>query len=164
MVNPDGIVAGNYRCNTQGHDMNRHFFADNDPQGKVRVAEVELIRTFMEENFSSKDPEKRSKLEMFLDIHAHSGNRDIFVYAPTCEDEEDQEQVRQFPIILDKMSKYFNIDACKFGNEKYKKNCARLGMYRDFTLPYSYTIESSCWGYTADERDRTMQFKELDFI
>jgi murein tripeptide amidase MpaA len=31
MVNPDGIVAGNYRCNISGKDMNRHFYADNDP-------------------------------------------------------------------------------------------------------------------------------------
>ena len=31
MVNPDGIIAGNYRSNTSGNDMNRHFFADNDP-------------------------------------------------------------------------------------------------------------------------------------
>jgi hypothetical protein len=45
----------------------------------------------MEENFSNKNPEKRSKLEMFLDIHAHSGARDIFMYAPSCETEKDQE-------------------------------------------------------------------------
>jgi len=27
----------------------------------------------MEENFSKKVPEKKAKLKMFLDIHAHSG-------------------------------------------------------------------------------------------
>lgn len=28
----------------------------------------------------------------------------------------------------------------------------------------SYTIESSCWGYTDIATDQTLQFKELDFI
>ena len=53
--------------------MNRCFFADDDPEAKMRLTEVELLRSFMEENFSKKDPEKKAKLKMFLDIHAHSG-------------------------------------------------------------------------------------------
>jgi hypothetical protein len=62
--------------------MNRSFFADDDPEAKMRLTEVELLRTFMEENFSKKVLEKKTKLKMFLDIHAHSGQRDIFIYAP----------------------------------------------------------------------------------
>lgn len=53
--------------------MNRCFWADEDPEAKMRLTEVELIRAFMEENFSKKVPEKKNKLKMFLDIHAHSG-------------------------------------------------------------------------------------------
>jgi murein tripeptide amidase MpaA len=87
-INPDGIVAGNYRCNTQGKDMNRCFFADDDPEAKHRLHEVELIRAFMEDNFSKKVPEKRAKLKMFLDVHAHSGQRDIFIYAPHATQED----------------------------------------------------------------------------
>ena len=56
MVNPDGIISGNYRCNTQGKDMNRCFFSDDDPEAKLRLTEVEHIRRFMDENFSVKDP------------------------------------------------------------------------------------------------------------
>lgn len=48
IVNPDGVIIGNYRCNTQGKDMNRHFFADDDPEGmKLRLTEVELIRSYL---------------------------------------------------------------------------------------------------------------------
>jgi hypothetical protein len=39
--------------------MNRCFFADDDPEAKMRLTEVELLRTFMEENFSKKIPEKK---------------------------------------------------------------------------------------------------------
>lgn len=52
MMNPDGIVCGNYRCNTQGKDMNRFFFADGDPECQSRLTEVELFRAFAVENFS----------------------------------------------------------------------------------------------------------------
>lgn len=90
IVNPDGVISGNYRCNTQGKDMNRCFFANDDPEAKHRLTEVEHIRRFMEENFSVKDKDKRQKLKMFLDIHAHSGQRDIFIYAPFATTEEGQ--------------------------------------------------------------------------
>ena len=51
IVNPDGVIIGNYRCNTQGKDMNRHFFADDDPEGlKIRLTEVELIRAYLKAN------------------------------------------------------------------------------------------------------------------
>jgi len=30
VVNPDGVICGNYRTNLQGKDMNRHFFSDDD--------------------------------------------------------------------------------------------------------------------------------------
>ena len=62
--------------------MNRFFFDDDETDVTMRLREVELIRKFMEENFNQDDPEKRNKLKMFLDIHAHSANRDIFIFAP----------------------------------------------------------------------------------
>lgn len=82
MVNPDGIVIGNYRCNTQGKDMNRCFWADDDPEAKVWLTEVEIIRSFLKENFPPSDPEKHQLFQMFLDIHAHSSQKSIFIYAP----------------------------------------------------------------------------------
>ena len=45
IVNPDGVVTGNYRNNLQGKDMNRFFFADDDAEGyRNRALEVEIIR------------------------------------------------------------------------------------------------------------------------
>jgi hypothetical protein len=62
--------------------MNRYFHSDEDPEKKIRLTEVELIRQFMEFHFDNKVPEKRAKLKMFIDVHAHSGQRNIFIYAP----------------------------------------------------------------------------------
>ena len=50
IVNPDGVVIGNYRSNLQGKDMNRHFFADDDPDAnRNRAHEVEVIRTMLKD-------------------------------------------------------------------------------------------------------------------
>ena len=73
MVNPDGVVTGNYRANLQGKDMNRNFFEEDEEEEEC--IEVELIRKYMKDNL-------RGNLRMFLDIHAHSVKKSIFLYAP----------------------------------------------------------------------------------
>ena len=52
MVNPDGIILGNYRTNLQGKDMNRNFYGYDDPEfaRKTRCFEVELIRDYLKSN------------------------------------------------------------------------------------------------------------------
>ena len=162
IVNPDGVIAGNYRCNTQGKDMNRHFFADDDPDGlKIRLTEVELIRSYLK----AKIPKENHDLfKLFLDIHAHSAQNSIFCYAPVDEDANNMSIIKRFPMILDNLSPYFQYDNCKFGNEKYKKNCARLGVFRDFNLYNSFTIESSCYAYEVKGSEDVEQFREDHFL
>lgn len=67
IVNPDGVIIGNYRTTTQGRDPNRCFFSDDDPEGvKNKLTEVEIIRSYLKEKV------KKENLKIFLDIHAHS--------------------------------------------------------------------------------------------
>jgi cytosolic carboxypeptidase protein 2/3 len=47
MINPDGVVCGNYRSNLQGKDMNRNYYADDDKEARERVHEVELLRSLL---------------------------------------------------------------------------------------------------------------------
>ena len=64
--------------------MNRHFYADEDPEGyRNRAFEVEIIRQKLKEKFAG----KRKDFKMFLDIHAHSCAHSIFIYAPQPESE-----------------------------------------------------------------------------
>ena len=53
--------------------MNRHFFEEDEDEEEC--VEVELIRKYMKDNL-------RDNLRMFLDIHAHSVKKSIFLYAP----------------------------------------------------------------------------------
>lgn len=104
IVNPDGVVIGNYRSNLQGKDMNRHFFADEDPEAnKQRAHECEVIRSMLKENF----PKEASRFKLFLDIHAHSAATSIFCYAPMPENQDLIPHVRRLPTLLDANSCYF---------------------------------------------------------
>ena len=86
-------------------------------------------------------------MKLFLDIHSHSKESSIFSFAPVPENAYDVMETRRWSEILDEMSPYFLLGNCTFKNEKYKRNCARLGIFRDYDLPNSYTIETSCFGY-----------------
>ena len=135
--------------------MNRHFYTDDDPEAhKNRAHEVELIRDMMKGVF----PKEANRFKVFLDIHAHSAATSIFSYAPMPENpDRDLAHVKRFPALLDANSAYFSNNNCKWANEKSKRNCARLNVYRDYSVLDSYTIESSCWGYelkgTGNEED-----------
>ncbi len=73
-------MVGNYRSNLQGKDMNRHFFAEDDNEGyRNRAIEVEALRSLLNETFPVG---QRNRFKMFLDIHGHSAQSGIFIYAP----------------------------------------------------------------------------------
>ena len=123
--------------------MNRHFFACGDKEVKKNGCfEVELLRELLLSQFGDVGKER---LKMFLDIHAHSVQSGISIYAPKCS--SDGEEERRLARILANLSEFFEFEHCKFVNEKPKANCARLGIYRDFGVKDSYTIETSCFGY-----------------
>jgi hypothetical protein len=48
MLNPDGVVVGNYRCSLAGLDLNREYREPGAPTPGVR-AYKELVRAFMRE-------------------------------------------------------------------------------------------------------------------
>ena len=70
MLNPDGVVVGNYRCNLAGIDLNRVW---NEPSRKLHPTiwhTKELLKAFARER----------ELSLFCDMHGHSHKRDVFVY------------------------------------------------------------------------------------
>ena len=64
-------------------------------------------------------------------------------------------RTRRFAMLLDDMSEVFNMSSCSYNNAYYKKNCARLGIYKAFQLADSYTIETSCYGFEMKTKKRS---------
>ena len=99
---------------------------------------------------------KEYNLKHFIHLSALGINEAVDSDYAKSKLEGENEIIKNFPFQLVQLSQYFSLAGCKFGNEKYKKNCARLGIFRDYDLTQSFTIESSCWGYTQPKTDATI--------
>lgn len=73
MLNPDGVVAGNYRTSFSGRDLNRSF----DHVGQFMYPEINGLVSFVK-----KLKKQHKKIEFFFDFHSHSSKKDLFAYGP----------------------------------------------------------------------------------
>ena len=107
MLNPDGVVAGNYRTSLFGKDLNRTF----DQSRRFAFPEVfQLLRL-------GEDLKKRHKKQfcIYVDLHGHSIKKNVFMYGPdyTLQD-YNYEISRELPKILGNLTPYFRYYSCSF--------------------------------------------------
>lgn len=71
MVNPEGVIVGNFRCSLTGTDLNRRW--DNPD---------ELIhpQVFFLKNLLRKLVHEKKEILVFCDLHGHSRKNNSFVY------------------------------------------------------------------------------------
>ena len=70
MLNPDGVIIGNYRCSLSGQDLNRQWFA---PSSRL-FPEIHGTKMMIRKTLDSRD------ILMFIDIHGHSRKKNAFIY------------------------------------------------------------------------------------
>ena len=64
MLNPDGVIVGNNRCNLTGYDLNRSWDFDKEFQ-KSACPEIYYVSEMLENILESR------KVELFVDLHGH---------------------------------------------------------------------------------------------
>ena len=145
MLNPDGVVIGNYRCSLSGHDLNRQYL---NPSAKL-FPEPFAIKQMMRKTLECR------KIELYCDFHGHSRQKDIFMYGcgtwagqqnlhQQNNDKKYREQV--FPMMYDRLCANFNFNGSSFTVHKAKESTGRVVMWREFSLANSYTCEASFCG------------------
>lgn len=72
MINPDGVIVGNSRCNIHGFDLNRQW---KDPTYNTSPEILHLKRLILR---------YQGRIQMFLDLHGHSTKKSVFAYG--CHD------------------------------------------------------------------------------
>lgn len=70
MLNPDGVIHGNYRCSLAGVDLNRQYLNPN----VVLHPTIHALK-----NLIIHTSEHRG-VSLFLDIHGHSQHKNVFLY------------------------------------------------------------------------------------
>jgi hypothetical protein len=158
MLNPDGVIHGNYRCSLAGADLNRKY------QSKAITCYPTIIAI---KNLLYRTHKSRG-VALYLDLHGHSKKKNAFIYgcdynrqpekwkAETVlsKDEANSQRVytRLFPYMLSRMSdidkkySHFSFPDCCFGVSKSKAGTGRVVAWRDIAIPAAYTIEMSFCG------------------
>jgi len=139
MLNPDGVIYGNYRCDLLGFDLNRHWkIPDRNMQPTIYYTK-EVIR------FMSKE----RKLSLFCDLHAHSIQQKVFMYGCSYNSTETHKNalVRVIPYLMSQLDTNFSYESSHFNMERYKESTARIVLFKEFGIANSYTCEASFFGY-----------------
>lgn len=151
MLNPDGVILGNYRSCFAGNDLNRKYINPDSRLHPTIFHTKELL----------KKAQAKGGLFTFIDLHAHSRKKNVFIYGPHYPLHNDKYyKMRVLPKLISERTEMFRYFGCKFRNDVNKKKAARLVVWKEFKLPYSYTLEASFHGYLTPQRT-TVQFDEV---
>jgi hypothetical protein len=135
MLNPDGVINGNYRCSLAGCDLNRRWKAPSKVLHPTIYYTKQMIFNFAKER----------DLAVFCDFHGHSRRKNIFMYG--CNVPGSPEDSRLFPFILSNLCPFFIYNNSRFGNQKSKESTARMALFNELRQhPAIYTMESSFCG------------------
>jgi len=142
MLNPDGVIYGNYRCSLLGYDLNRHWKNPDRILQPTIFYTKELIRVMKEER----------EISFFCDLHGHSTQSNVFMYGCSWATNElewisKSASVRLIPLLISQMDDKFSYKSSKFRMEKSKESTARIVVFKEFNIWNSYTCEASFLGY-----------------
>ena len=92
MLNPDGVINGNYRCSLAGCDLNRRWKYPSEILHPTVYHTKKLITKMAHER----------ELALYCDLHGHSRRKNIFFYGNSSY--ENQEAPRVFPFLMSKLA------------------------------------------------------------
>lgn len=143
MLNPDGVINGNYRCSLAGCDLNRRWKFPSAILHPTIYYTKQLIKQFASER----------PLVLFCDLHGHSRRKNVFMYGNT--ESNCPEATRIFPYLMSKIgeqmsqSALFSYDYSRFKVQRNKEQTARITLWRELRLPNIFTMEASFCGPKA---------------
>lgn len=133
MVNPDGVLYGNYRTNLAGTDLNRMWRA---PRKDIHP-EIYNIKKYMQ------NINKNAPISIIIDLHGHSKSLNSFFYGNPPKKEaflNQTEDPRLFPYVCSKKIKQVSFTQSTFITHEDKKNSARVVLSEIFPKALVYTF------------------------
>jgi len=171
IVNPDGVIIGNYRTGMCGNDLNRQYHAPNARLHPTVCAIKKMcsLLTFGVENGSKAEDiggEKVTHPEeimAFIDMHGHSRKKNVFIYGPQVPLHSDKYyKMRMLPKLISEETAKFRYPSCRFKIEKTKMKTARIVLWREFNIENCFTFEASLHGF-FDNHNVNYEFTESSF-
>jgi len=137
MLNPDGVILGNYRCSLPGQDLNRTWASPSKKLHPTIWHTKAMIQRLQEER----------EVVLYLDLHGHSRKKNIFMYGNA--DGTRSLKERLFPALLSRASDQVNFEDCCFKVQKSKESTGRVVAWRELGITNAYTVEASFCGADA---------------
>ena len=158
MLNPDGVIVGNYRCSLSGRDLNRNYKTTLKEAFPSVWHTREMIKRLGQER----------EIALYCDLHGHSRQQNVFIYG--CENGGNLEhgfKERVFPMMMSKNCQdKFSFKRCKFKVQKSKSGTGRIVMW-NLGIRNSYTMEATFCGSTlgsrAGEHFTTADFESMGY-
>jgi cytosolic carboxypeptidase protein 2/3 len=151
MVNPDGVIIGNYRTSLAGCDLNRRYdypdyrFHPTVWSIKNLTEDLQNGKTFIN---IDKPQVVEDNVLAFIDMHGHSRKKSVFMYGPSVPMHNMQYlKMRVIPRLLAEETDMFRYHSCRFQNEPNKKGTARVLINKEFNVTNCFTLEASFHGY-----------------
>jgi hypothetical protein len=170
MLNPDGVIHGNYRTSLAGTDLNRRY---HDPHIYLHPT-IAAFKSFIQSTV------QRRSVYLYLDLHGHSKLKNSFLYG--CDFTLKQEKLtkfassllsreeinqrriyaRVFPKLLCEISNaskggYFSYRDSSFVMDHSKFGTGRIVCWSEMGIPASYTIEASFCGNGDNEEAKVLK-------
>ncbi|XP_063106597.1 cytosolic carboxypeptidase 3 isoform X2 [Cavia porcellus] len=155
MLNPDGVIVGNYRCSLTGRDLNRNY---------TSLLKESFPSVWYTRNMVHRLMEKREVI-LYCDLHGHSKKENIFMYGCGGSDRSKALYLQQriFPLMMSKnCPDKFSFSSCKFNVQKSKEGTGRVVMWK-MGIRNSFTMEATFCGSTlGNKRGTHFNTKDLE--
>ncbi|XP_075131409.1 cytosolic carboxypeptidase 3 [Leptodactylus fuscus] len=155
MLNPDGVIVGNYRCSLAGRDLNRNYRS----RLKDSFPSIWFTRNMIKRVMGERE------ILLYCDLHGHSRKQNIFMYGCKGRGGGSRLCERVFPLLLSKISPdKFSFSACKFKVQRSKEGTGRVVMWK-MGIQNSYTLEATFCGSSLGKRRGThFSTKDLESL
>lgn len=141
MLNPDGVIYGNYRCSLLGVDLNRKWEKPN----RLLHPEIHYAKQMI------RNMHIERKVILYCDLHGHSRKKNAFFFGCSYKNYEQEgrmrnAQLRLIPLMCCQRNDLFKFKDCRFRIEKSKESTARVVIFKEFNIINSFTLETSFFG------------------
>ncbi|KAL8585690.1 hypothetical protein ACOMHN_022337 [Nucella lapillus] len=153
MLNPDGVIVGNYRCSLAARDLNRNY---RHPR-RENFPTIYALKAMMEALA------QKYEIMVYCDLHGHSRKHNVFMYGNNTSSDDDTSGVgaarafiseRLFPWLMAAVCPdKFSFRSCKFQIRRCKESTGRVVMWRQMNVYNSFTLEATFSGTILDKEN-----------
>jgi hypothetical protein len=161
MLNPDGVIVGNYRCSLAGRDLNRNYLTDLKGAYPTIWHSKAMVQRLVRER----------QVVLYCDLHGHSRRQNVFIYGCNGLPGENPKKPkgltlleRVFPKMMSlNASDKFSYKYSTFSVRKSKEGTGRVSMWRQMGILNSFTMEATFCGSNLEGHLQGRHFTTRDF-